>query len=127
MLRQTNLRQWILTSTSSYGNCYTFNSAYNDQDEEFPRSNFMTGALNGDILFLVSNYFLSSLVCPGLNLEMYVDQPLYMAGALSQSAGVRVVVHPPDDHPLVDEMGINVLPGTDTSIALRTVTCDHCQ
>ena len=57
-----------------------------------------------------------------MELGFFVDQLNYMSGLLSQSAGVRVIVHPPNDHPMVEKMGLNVMPGTETTIALSTVS-----
>ncbi len=62
-----------------------------------------------------------------MEVEMFVDQINYMSGLLSQSAGVRVIVHPPDDHPKVEEMGLNVMPGTETSIAISKVSFTECR
>ncbi len=57
----------------------------------------------------------------GLDIEIFLDQPKYMSGELSQQAGARVVVHNAATSPLVDELGLNVQPGTASSIAVQMV------
>ena len=39
---------WTQTSTPNFGNCYTFNSAFNEADAESPRSSSLTGATSGN-------------------------------------------------------------------------------
>ncbi len=53
-----------------------------------------------------------------------LDQRGYMSGTLSQKAGMRIAVHSPHLHPLVDEFGLDVEPGTASSIAIQLVNFD---
>ncbi len=48
-----------------------------------------------------------------------MDQLNYMVGELSQSAGIRAVVHNPDSYPMIEEFGLDVMPGTATSMSLQ--------
>ncbi len=57
----------------------------------------------------------------GLEVELVLDQRGYMSGTLSQKAGMRIAVHSPHLHPLVDEFGLDVEPGTASSIAIQLV------
>ncbi len=41
------LRYWLRSSAPNYGNCFTFNAMYNQDDEEVPRHTSLTGATNG--------------------------------------------------------------------------------
>ncbi len=68
-----------------------------------------------------SMHLLKKILCPGLSLEMYLDQDNYMLHKLSKSAGARVVIHHPDTAPLPDEFGINLQPNTETAIAVQKV------
>ena len=60
----------------------------------------------------------------GLEVELVLDQRGYMSGTLSQKAGMRIAVHSPHLHPLVDEFGLDVEPGTASSIAIQLVNFD---
>ncbi len=62
------------------------------------------------------------VVCTGLHVELFLDQISYMAGTLSEKAGVRIAVHNSHIHPMVDEFGLDVEPGTATSIAIQLVS-----
>ena len=48
---------------------------------------------------------------------MFVDQDEYIPG-VADGAGIRLVIHNQTDMPLPDEQGINLKPGTKTSIGL---------
>ncbi len=37
-----------MSTAPNYGNCYTFNAAYNADDEDAPRASSLTGATNGE-------------------------------------------------------------------------------
>ena len=62
-------------TTPTYGNCFTFNSGM-DPDNDV-RSVTVTGSQNG------------------LTLELYLDQTNYMYNKLSRKAGARITVHDP--------------------------------
>ena len=53
-------------------------------------------------------------------LELYIEQDDYVPG-IADGAGVRLVIHNQTDMPLPDEQGINLQPGTKTSIGLTRV------
>lgn len=44
-------RLWIQTATPNFGNCFTFNSAFNDADADTSRISTVTGATSGDSNF----------------------------------------------------------------------------
>ena len=94
------------TNWPNFGNCYTFNSMFNDADDdpELPRNVSLTGSTNG------------------LEVELFLDQMSYMAGTLSEKAGVRLSAHHPRQVPMVDEFGMDVEPGTASSISLQVVS-----
>ncbi len=50
-----------------------------------------------------------------------MDQTNYMKGVLSERAGVRLVIHNPDDYPMIDEFGLDLMPGTASSVAIQMV------
>ena len=87
----------------SYGNCFTFNSAYNDDDPS-TRQSSLTG------------------VSAGLSIELYLDQRNYMLNKLSKKAGARMVLHGPEEPPLPDEYGLDLQPNTASSIAIQLVS-----
>ena len=87
----------------SYGNCFTFNSAYND-DDPTTRKASLTG------------------VTEGLSIELYLDQRNYMLNKLSKKAGARMVLHGPGEPPLPDEYGLELQPNTASSIAIQLVS-----
>ena len=62
-----------------------------------------------------------SHILSGLSLELYVGQFSYLGGSLSQKSGARLSVHASDTHPMVDELGVDLGPGTSNSIAMRRV------
>ncbi len=95
---------WHPSTAPNYGNCFTFNAVYNDQgDDDAPRNATLTGATNG------------------LSLELFVDQLNYMTGALSERAGVRLIIHNPDSYPMADEFGLDVQPGSASSVSIHLV------
>ncbi len=114
-------RFWHKSTAPNYGNCFTFNAEYNPLDELSPRSSTLTGALNGSSYTICYNFSDSNkkMFISGLTVELFVDQLNYMKGDLSQSAGIRMVVHNPDSYPMTDEFGLDVMPGTSSSITLQ--------
>ena len=51
---------------------------------------------------------------------LFINQQEYI-GALSQSAGVRFLVHRSDQYPFLEDEGFNASPGTLTSVKIRLV------
>ena len=93
-------RNFLAISTATYGNCFTFNSAYNDDDPTTQKAS-LTG------------------VTEGLSIELYLDQRNYMLNKLSKKAGARMVLHGPGEPPLPDEYGMDLRPNTASSIAVQ--------
>ena len=60
----------------------------------------------------------------GLKLQIYVEQDKYIPG-IADGAGIRLVIHNQTDMPLPNEQGINIQPGTKTSIGLTKVKDNH--
>ena len=54
-------------------------------------------------------------------MELFLDQKNYMLGRLSPKAGARLVIHDPHKPPLPDEYGVELAPGTASSIAIQKV------
>ncbi|XP_060082440.1 amiloride-sensitive sodium channel subunit alpha-like [Ylistrum balloti] len=79
-----------------YGNCYTFNSGFNQSITETEK----TGPIYG------------------LTLELYLEQDEYV-GSLASDAGIRLTVHNQTSMPFPEENGINLAPGFKTGIALK--------
>ncbi len=90
------------TFDPNYGNCYTFNSGYNNLDPH-PRKASLTGKANG------------------FTAEIFLDQANYMLNKLSKKAGARVVLHSPYTPALPDEYGIDLAPNTASSVAITLV------
>jgi len=53
--------------------------------------------------------------------ELLVDQFAYMKGSLSPKAGVRIVAHEQNSFPQTDDFGLDLQPGTASSISLQIV------
>ncbi|XP_040583485.1 epithelial sodium channel subunit gamma-like [Lepeophtheirus salmonis] len=90
---------WTMINLPRYGNCYTLNSMNYPYNKL--QSTSLTGAANG------------------IELSFFVDQDNYIVSRLSEKAGVRIIIHEPGDFPLPDENGIDLQPGTATSIAIQ--------
>ena len=54
-------------------------------------------------------------------LTLFINQREYI-GVLSQSAGMRLLVHRADQHPFVEDYGIDVGPGTLTALKINMVS-----
>ena len=100
---------FYVTNTPSYGNCFTFNSAINDQD-----------TYGGDRV--------SSMAGPNFGLDLVIDieQSKYMAKGVTESAGARAVVQSSSAHPQPDEMGNQLHPSTNTALAMHEVLLWIC-
>ncbi|CAH1796507.1 unnamed protein product [Owenia fusiformis] len=81
-----------------FGNCFTFNH----DDLPTVLSTSKTGPLYG------------------LSLTLYVETNEYVP-ALTSAVGVRVLVHVPDKQPFPEDEGIDVHPGTKTSVGLKYI------
>ena len=55
----------------------------------------------------------------GLSVEIFLDQSNYMRNKLSKQAGVKIVVHDPNNPPSPDEIGFVLRPNTAGSIAIQ--------
>ena len=101
---QLNCRNFYITNTASFGNCFTFNSALNVND---PFGGERVSSLTGP------NF--------GLDLVINIEQSQYMVGGVTSSAGARVVIHSTSSRPLPDELGHQLKPNTMTAIAIEEV------
>lgn len=54
-------------------------------------------------------------------MTLFINQPMYMP-AISQQAGIRVLLHRQGETPLVAEEGFNAFPGAKSAIAVRYVS-----
>ena len=93
-----------MTNNPSYGNCFTFNSAINDED-----------ANGGNRV--------TSMAGPkfGLDLVINIEQSKYLKEGVTQSAGARIVVQSSSTHPQPEEIGHQLKPNTVTSLAMHKV------
>ncbi|KAH9518436.1 Amiloride-sensitive sodium channel subunit beta [Bulinus truncatus] len=87
-----------------YGNCYTFNHYSQNETKTTKR----TGPIYG------------------LVLELFIDQREYVAN-LAPEAGARVVLHKRGTMPFPEDEGINVMPGTSTSIGIKQVVYNRLE
>ncbi|XP_040571156.1 epithelial sodium channel subunit gamma-like isoform X2 [Lepeophtheirus salmonis] len=92
---------WRVMSIPCCGNCFTFNTIFNDQDNDTLKKVSLTGIMNG------------------LSLELYLNQDNYMQKGLSRKAGATVVIHDGAVLPQIEEFGHQIPPKTATSIALE--------
>ena len=93
--------------TAEYGNCFSFNSHYNQDDPDLFNSSQRLATLTG-----TSN---------GLTVEVFLDQENYMLKKLSKKAGARLVIHDARSPPLADEYGMDLQPNTASSVAIQQV------
>ena len=93
--------------TAEYGNCFSFNSHYNQDDPDLLNSSQRLATLTG-----TSN---------GLTVEVFLDQDNYMLKKLSKKAGARLVIHDARSPPLADEYGMDLQPNTASSVAIQQV------
>ena len=107
-------RMFRVSSSSTYGNCYTFNSGHHKEKA--------TSFLPGPHL--------------GLSLVMDLNQGLYLDNGLTTTAGIRVAIQDPNlrwnctnvinrpvfitiSSPLPDELGYDVQPASNTNFGVR--------
>ena len=62
----------------------------------------------------------SYLLCPGLNLEMYLDKNQYLPGFV-QETGAYMVVHEFGTYPIIDERAVGLSPGQINYVAMSAV------
>ncbi|XP_077870072.1 uncharacterized protein LOC102803246 [Saccoglossus kowalevskii] len=84
----------------TYGNCYTFD--YGEGDKVI-RYSLKPGSNNG------------------LKLTLNAEQNEYI-GPVSQGASFRVVIHSQNSMPFPEEKGIDIQPGTSTTLAIKLTT-----
>eukprot|EP00057_Strongylocentrotus_purpuratus_P023622 XP_011678096.1 PREDICTED: amiloride-sensitive sodium channel subunit beta-like [Strongylocentrotus purpuratus] len=81
-----------------YGSCYTFNSGYT----KVPLRSTEIGPIYG------------------LAIELFIDQEEYIS-TLQSSAGIRIIIHDPNEMPFPEDSGSTLAPGRQTSIGLTKV------
>ncbi|XP_006003111.1 amiloride-sensitive sodium channel subunit gamma [Latimeria chalumnae] len=91
-----NSRNFTLFQHPVYGNCYTFNSG-------------------ADGSILKTSTEASEF---GLNVILYIDHKDYNP-FLVTSTGAKVVIHDQNEHPFIEDMGLEVETATETSIGLQ--------
>ena len=72
--------------------------------------------------------YVCCLVLSGLSVMLFINQQEYI-GSLSQSAGIRFLVHRRDHFPFLEEEGQNAGPGTLSAVKLTLVSLHeslHC-
>ena len=58
-------------------------------------------------------------------MEFFIQQNEYIAG-IADAAGIRLVIHNQMDMPFPEDDGVNITPGTQTSVGIRKVNyCFH--
>nr|XP_006815636.1 PREDICTED: uncharacterized protein LOC100378515 [Saccoglossus kowalevskii] len=93
-----NSSQFSVFQNDNYGNCYTFN------DEKLINGTIRRSSRPGARF--------------GLKITLYLEQNEYIP-IFGQTAGVRVLIHPPDVAPFPENNGITVPPGFKSSFAIR--------
>ncbi|XP_077870415.1 epithelial sodium channel subunit gamma-like [Saccoglossus kowalevskii] len=88
-------------ASGAYGNCYVFNS-----DSISPLKTNRPGAMYG------------------LTLELDIDQDNYLPH-ITETAGIRLAIHPQNIYPFTEDNGISVPPGFASEIGLRLVTIER--
>ena len=97
-----------VSNTPNFGNCFTFNSAINDED---PLGGSRVASMTGP------NF--------GLDLIININQDNYMFGGQTRQAGARLVVHESDSRPLPAENGIDLHPNSLTRIPVQQIRIDR--
>ena len=92
------LSLWRSFFSPNFGNCFTFNSGL---DNRTVGRVTLTGPSNG------------------LMLELFLDQGNYLYNRLSRKAGARLTIHDPLQQPLPAEDGLDLQPGTASSVAVQ--------
>ncbi|XP_064644685.1 acid-sensing ion channel 1-like [Lineus longissimus] len=94
---------FFTTSYTDFGICYTFNSREFQEKNEKLQTN-ATGSNSG------------------LHLRMTVEHlEYYLQNPLSNSAGIKMMLHDADTLPLVKEYGMAITPGTENFMGIRQV------
>ncbi|KAJ8022813.1 Amiloride-sensitive sodium channel subunit gamma [Holothuria leucospilota] len=93
--RKCSHRNFTTFQNSRYGNCFTFN-----------------GTREATVSKAGSHY--------GLHLTLFIEEPEYV-GVFSEETGARLLVHPKEVFPHVDDLGITLAPGFATQIGIRQV------
>ncbi|GFO34208.1 amiloride-sensitive sodium channel subunit gamma [Plakobranchus ocellatus] len=96
---QCSPSNFTFTHSHKYGNCYTFNSMFDDGPPLTTR-------------FQGPGY--------GLKMELFINQQVYVAN-LATEAGARVVIHKRGSMPFPEDNGISVMTGRSTSIGINQV------
>ena len=94
-----------ITSSPTYGNCFTFNAMDNYEKDPFAGKRVAT--LTG------TTY--------GLTLVLNIDQGAYLKNGETKQAGARIAIHESKKTPLVDEFGLDILPNTLTNIGIQEI------
>ena len=81
-----------------------------------PQQEYPSGVVNNECVCLVLS---------GLSVMLFINQQEYI-GALSQSAGIRFLVHRRDHFPFLEEEGQNAGPGTLSAVKLTLVNMKGC-
>ena len=104
ILKEINCSNFHTSNHASFGNCFTFNTALNDDDP-----------LGGERV--------TSLTGPNFGLDLVIDieQSKYMMDGVTPTAGARIVVHRSSGRPLPDEMGYQLEPNTIAALAIEEV------
>ena len=105
-----NISYFRFTNDMSYGNCYTFNTEENDDDPfAGARKSSMTGP-----------FF-------GLSLVLNLEQRYYVGNGITHAAGARIGVHNVTGQPLMSERGYDLMPNTQTNLAIQEVNITRLQ
>ena len=92
------------TNDMSYGNCFTFNTEENDDD---PFAGVRKSSMTGPFF--------------GLSLILNLEQRYYVGNGITQAAGARIGVHNVTGQPLMSERGYDLMPNTQTNLAIQEV------
>ncbi len=98
-----SLSYFHISHSASYGNCWTFNYFYNQDDVNRGRNSSMTGP-----------FF-------GLSMVLNLEQKFYIGDSITKQAGARFSVQNPRITPLMDEMGNDLMPNSLTQAAMQEV------
>ena len=105
-----NISYFQISNDMSYGNCFTFNTEENDEDPfAGERKSSMTG-----------HFF-------GLSLIMNLEQKYYVGNGITHAAGARIGVHNTTGNPLMSERGYDLMPNTQSNLAIQEVNITRLQ
>ena len=96
-----------------YGNCFTFNANYKNDDGVNVNPAWEVTMTGGSAT---------------LSVVLYLDQLFYTPLSLSKKAGARITIHNPKVFPMTEEYGINLKPNTASNIGFQQVLFHviHC-